>query len=41
MRLLRNKKGKSRVLSGGFCSRDSEAKQKALITILAYVALKC
>ena len=30
MCLLRNKNGKSKVLSGGFCLRDSEAKQKAL-----------
>ena len=27
--LLRNKKGKSKVLPGGFFVRDSEAKQKA------------
>ena len=30
MCLLLNKKGKSKVLSGGFCLRDSEAEQKAL-----------
>ena len=30
MCLLRNKKGKSKALSGGLCLRDLEAKQKAL-----------
>ena len=38
MCLRRKKKGKSKVLSGGFRLRDSEAEG---ITILAYVALKC
>ena len=30
MCLRRKKKGKSKVLSGGFCVRDSEAEQRAL-----------
>ena len=39
MSLRRNKKGKSKVLSGGFCVRDSEADQRALQLLHIYCSI--
>ena len=41
MCLRRKKKGKSIVMSDGFCLRDSEASRAEGIIILAYLLLKC